>query len=253
MVLDGSGSIHPDEWVIILDGLANGITNNLPHDGTVELSVVQFGYDAPYAHFEITPTVITSANYASVATDVQGITQSKGMTPMAHGLALGWATIKGSANFGTANKQIINLATDGVPNIRNDAATTDLDGDGDVDAYDDVIASVNTAETEGLDELDMEGIDITTSVRDWFRDYVVRPQPGNIAPPFVPGWIRVVADATEFAETVGEKFEAIAPPEEVVGGKIIPMNQLTIITPWLILAVTVVTIGLAATRILIKR
>lgn len=254
MVLDGSGSISPSEWTIILNGVANAITNNLPHDGTIELSLVQFGYSSPtYAQLEISPTVITNANYAAVAAAVQAITQSGGSTPMAHGIALGWSTITGSPNFGTFDKQIMNMATDGSPNVRNNAATTDLDGDGFVDYWDDVIASTDTAETGGLDEFDMEGIGISDTNRDWFKDWVVRPQPGHVAPPFTPGWIRVVTDASEFADTIGEKFEAIAPPEEAVGGTIIPMNLLMVTAPWIILAVTAFAAVFAATRIPLRK
>jgi hypothetical protein len=129
---------------------------------------------------------------------------------MAQGLYLGWSNVESSVNFQTAVRHIINLATDGVPTTpRNFNATSDLDGDGHVNQYDDVIAVVNNAVSHGLSELDIEGIGIDNTARDWMKNWTVRPQPGHIAPPFVPGWIRVVANASEFADTVGQKFQTV--------------------------------------------
>jgi hypothetical protein len=212
MVIDGSGSISSSEWATIKNGTANALRNNVPHDGSVELSIVQFGYSSGngYAKVEIQPTIVTSANYEATASAVTAITQGAGSTPMAHGLYLGWKTIESSVNFPTSTRQVINLATDGDPNVRNNNATSDLDGSGgSTTARDDVIAVVDYAVSQGLDELDAEGIGISNSSRDWIKNWTVRPQPGNLAPPFNPGWIRVVANSTVFAGTVGEKFNAV--------------------------------------------
>ena len=174
------------------------------------------------------------------------------MTPMAHGPYLGWKTIKESNNFTVAERQVINLATDGVPNVRNYNATDDLDGDGYVDEYDDVIAVVQNAVAEGLDELDMEGINIDSAAVNWFRDYVLYPQPGHVAPPFIPGWIMVVDDAQDFAETVGEKFEIVieGPPEKPVGGAVFPINVFAVAAPWMLAALAAIVM---AVWILTKR
>jgi Mg-chelatase subunit ChlD len=212
MVIDGSGSISGTEWTTTKNGVADAIRNQVPHDGSVELSIVQFGYSTAngYAKVEISPTIVTSANYETIASNVTAIVHGAGSTPMAHGLYLGWITLKSSINFASSTRQIINLATDGDPNIRNSNATSDLDGStGSPNAKDDVIAVANYAMSQGLDELDAEGIGITNSSRDWLRSYVVRPQPGNLAPPFTAGWIRVVANSSVFAQTVGEKFTVV--------------------------------------------
>jgi len=252
MVLDGSGSINSTEWSIIVEGVADAIRNNLPHDGSVELTIVQFG-TPENATVEVGPVVVTEANYRDIANTVGNLTQIGGSTPMAHGLYLGWKTINGSANFGIAEKQVINLATDGAPNVRNYNATNSLDNDTDVDAYDDVIAVVDMAVAQGLDELDMEGIGISDTARDWFVAYVLYPQPGHVAPPFIPGWIMVVADAQEFADTVGEKFEVVVegpPPEKPVGGAVFPINLFAFAAPWMLaaLAAIVMVIGILMRR-----
>jgi len=192
-------------------GVADGIRNNIPDDGTVELCVIQFADNGP-AVVEIAPTVIDSPTTAeAVATAVEGITQLYEMTSMADGLWLTWNTMKNSPNFVAGNKQIINLATDGLPNelLTLAPGTTG-------NAADDVSMVVGWAVAEGLDELDAEAIGVGADVA-WLRDYVVYPQPGYQTPPFAgPGWVRYVADFQEFADTIGEKFEIIIPQEHDV-------------------------------------
>ena len=45
MILDGSGSISSSDWNLMREGLARSIENAsiFPHDGNVELTVIQFG------------------------------------------------------------------------------------------------------------------------------------------------------------------------------------------------------------------
>lgn len=169
--------------------MANAIINDLPHDGTVEITVIQFASNIwGYASVVIAPTVISSNAVAeSIADQINATAQGGGRTPMAHGLYLAWQMIKSSPNFSPEGRQVINLITDGVPNVRNYNATIDLDGDGDTDAHGDVIAVVNMAVAEGLDELDVEGISISENSLEWLRKHVLYSQPGHIAPPYIPG------------------------------------------------------------------
>jgi len=213
MVIDGSGSINSADWSIIVNAVSKGVNETISHDGSVEFSIVQFGTAGSMrARTELPPTIIDDTTYIAVAGRVLAISKIGGETPMADGLYLAWKELRNSSNYQNVARQVINLATDGIPNIHNNNATSDLDGNGHVDAYDDVIAVVNDETTQGLDELDMEGIgnhfsDVNAT---WFRDNIVRPKPGISAPPFTkPGWIRKVSDANEFANTLGEKFKAI--------------------------------------------
>jgi hypothetical protein len=67
------------------------------------------------------------------------------------------------------------------------------------------------------DEIDVEGIGITDSNRDWLKNNIIFPATGYSSPPedWPPqppqerGWVRVVEDAEEFAETICEKFEIV--------------------------------------------
>jgi Zn-dependent protease len=213
LVIDGSGSISSGEWSIITQAISKAINETVPHDGSVELTIVQFGYSSSegYAKAELPPTTIDNANYATIANQVAGIPKSGGSTPTAYGLYLGWIALRNSPNFGSGTKQVMNLATDGVANVRNNNATADLDGSGgSSNANDDVVAAVNSAVAQGLDELDVEGIGMTANDVNWLRNWTVYPQPGITAPPFTkPGWIRIVADPAEFASTIGQKMQVI--------------------------------------------
>jgi len=213
LVIDGSSSISSSEWNLIKQAIAKAINETIPHDGSVELAIIQFGYSTGegYAKTELKPTVIDNTNYNATAAQVLTMPKANGNTPTAHGLYLGWSELKNSPNFAGGTKKVINLATDGVPNVRNGNATTDLDGSGgSPTAKDDVVATVNAAVSGGLDELDVEAISITKLDSDWLRGYVVRPQPAIEAPPFTkPGWIRIVADTATFANTIGQKIGVI--------------------------------------------
>jgi len=215
MVLDGTGSILPGDWTIIKNGVADAVEKSLPHDGSVELTVVQFctgvseSHDGIlyYAKTEVAPTIITTTNYATIANAIRAIVQGSGTTPMADGVWVAWDDIRDSPNFGIAENQIINLATDGAPNVVW-SDTTRTTGD----PYTDVTAARNAAVEEGLDELDSEAIGAGPDIP-FLRDDVVWPQPGTEAPPFTPGWVQWVPDADAFADAVAEKFKKVVPPE----------------------------------------
>ena len=212
LCIDGSGSIGSSDFSTMTSGIADAIRNNLPHDGSVELCVIQFAADGhPPAEVEIAPVIITDANYEAVATAVEGISQLYEMTSMADGVYLTWQTMLNSPNFNISTRQVINLATDGIP---NELLSLALGTTG--NAYDDVEMVVGWAVAEGLDELDAEAITSGADVA-WLRDNVVYPQPGYEAPPFAgPGWVRYVADFDEFAATIGEKFEIVVEPDRDV-------------------------------------
>ena len=205
MALDGSGSIGSADWGIIVNGVADAVDDSacVHHDGTVELTVVSFP-----GGLQVGPVVITSTNAAAVATSIRAITYPAGSsTPMAAGISDTADAMSGSPHFDPAIKQVINIATDGVP---TDVAAAELARDN----------AITTLQMTTQDEIDAEGIGITDGNRDWLRDEIVYPQPGNIATvgmpaTYIPGWVCVVVDAQEFADSMCEKFKRIPPPEEV--------------------------------------
>ena len=134
MIIDGSGSIstypqgnvnYPGEWELMLEGIASAIedSNVFPHDGTVELTVIQF---ATSARVEIYPVVVTAANYLTVANNIRAIPKTGlgTLTNMEDGINLTANTVYASANFSTYERKIINLVTDGVPTAGGSATVT---------------------------------------------------------------------------------------------------------------------------------
>ena len=200
MLLDSSGSIGSSNWDIIVEGLASAVENSdcVPQDGTVELTVVRF---ASSASVVVDPIIITSSNVATVAEQIRNIGYMGGGTCMSCAFNEAADALSNSGYFSSSVKQAINLVTDGQPNSQ--AAT--------IVARDNAITTLEM--TEAQDEIDAEAIGAYAD-EDWLKDNIVFPQPGYIAPPFNQGsgWVRVVADADEFAETICEKFVVIVTP-----------------------------------------
>ena len=198
ILVDSSGSILSPQFDLMLNGIGAAVedTECIPHDGSVELSVVQFGTDESE---ELEPTVITSANAASVATTIRNISKGGGSTNMTEGFMQMLTTMQSSANFATTDKQVINLSTDGDPNSEVDA-----------------VAARDAAITAGVDEIDAEGIGDLLDVN-FLKDEIVYPQPGHLVDTdgYVPGWVDTPSDFEEYAAGLCTKFQQIIPePEE---------------------------------------
>ena len=101
-----------------------------------------------------------------------------------------------------AHKQVINLVTDGEPNIPYESYPYDTT----VAARDTLLSQLGM--TEDQDELDAEAITSGADVT-WLQDYIVYPQPGNIAPPFIDGWVLEVDSYDDFYWAIESKFGAI--------------------------------------------
>jgi uncharacterized repeat protein (TIGR01451 family) len=219
MVLDGSGSIIPADWTIMLDGLAAAVEDStiFPHDGTCELTVIQFANY--HANIEIPATIITAANAVATANSIRAIIQRGGWTPLACGIYLAADTLVASplnpANGGDYYRQIVNIVTDGVPNVNSYYPTGDPysgdyvdEGPGKVaaeDAIDYMVATLNMV--AGEDEIDAEAVG-AFATPDWLRENIVWP--GQYWwPPVGPGWVRNITSYREFADTICEKMSVI--------------------------------------------
>lgn len=214
MVIDGSGSIDSTEWALMLEGIATALRdpNIFPHDGSVELTIVQFAdHISGNARVEIGPIIIVDdstdpGHYDDVATDVENIDHAYEYTPLADGINLTADTMAASTNNpqngGDFTRQVVNIVTDGAPNrpLGNGYGAAEA-----ASAY--MVSTLNML--PGEDEIDAEGIGISTFNIDWLKTSIVWPQPGNLAPPFIPGWVRDIADFEMFADTIGEKFKTV--------------------------------------------
>jgi len=230
IILDGSTSISPEDWIIMKNGLAAAVEDpdSCPHDGTAEITVIQFGgyYGAnPNAIVQIGPVVIDKTNFKDVADDIEDIKHLKGWTPMACGVALAVDTLEESDNFDT-HRHVFALVTDGQPN-----AVYNLE-DGDYrmepgswgfnpEHYEKGKQSTFIARNYLLEKLilrdEFDAIAVGNGTGGypgpdipWLRDSIVWPD-GYEAPPFDkgPGWVRHVDDYKEFAHSIKKVFKVI--------------------------------------------
>jgi uncharacterized repeat protein (TIGR01451 family) len=222
LVLDGSGSISSADWDIMRTGLANAIEDSsiFPHDGSVELTVIQFGVYPNYCSVEIPPTIVKDDNYQSIANTIRSLSQGKGGTPMAAGIYLTSDAIENSANFNENNRQIINLVTDGEPTYysyegeyfgRGDGYYVDaIDKQTTVSARNYLVRNLDMNEDQ--DEFDALAVGFGPDVA-WLNSSIVWPSPGYIwddsvdAAPPGPGWVSQIGSWVEFQSAIGSIFE----------------------------------------------
>jgi uncharacterized repeat protein (TIGR01451 family) len=178
MILDGSGSISSSDWSLMKEGLARSIENSstFPHDGNVELTVIQFGGDK--AKIELNPTIVTKYNYANIGNKIRSISQLTGATPMCCGIRLAADQLRNSGFFNVNKRQIINLVTDGVANCYGNGYTGTYQGyDGWFKGYDQVHTGNYSAKSNTIrnghpdftcDDLDTSGA-TSILVDFWYR------------------------------------------------------------------------------------
>lgn len=224
MLLDSSGSIGAD-WGTITDGVASALENPdcFPHDGSVELTVIEF---ATGANVIVGPVVIDSlATAQAQATTIRAETGGSGGTNMTAAFNLAATTLSGSANFDTSLRQVVNVVTDGEPTSPAGA----------VAARDAMITALGM--TDGQDEIDAEGIGSGVNVS-YLQNQIVWPQPGSLwTPPDPvpePGWLRLVDTAQELADSMCEKFQVII--DQPVGGATYAPSVSDQVAPWMIAA-----------------
>lgn len=208
-LIDGSATVSAQDFQTIRNALADTLSNQtiVPQDGSVEVTVVQFSDSA--ARTEISPTVITSSSINSVANQIRNITQGGGGTPLWLGIDRIADLITGSPNFTIANRQIINVATDGQPQVPNDGISVATGIQRSLDARD-------RAQGMGIDELDAEGIGqaITdTNFRNFLLDLVF-PQPGTLIENGStfdpdPGFVVLVQNFSQFQSAIEDKVTTI--------------------------------------------
>jgi hypothetical protein len=141
--------------------------------------------------------------------------QRGGLTPMAAGINMATANVTGSPNFQTAQWQVFNISSDGVPNVGSPDGQT---------AAENASAAAAAA---GIDEIDVEGVGTTSSTNNWMaglsgRPGIVWPTPGVVVldgdpyPPRDPdpgfkGFVRACDTWQEYSEALNVKFDLIIP------------------------------------------
>ena len=230
----------------LADALRQGY---IPHNGMVELTIIQFGggYDwtsfpTPHAEVMMDPVILDDyndaangiADYRNIADgiyidDNTHLVQFSGYTPIACGFKKCARLLSELPDYDPEVRQVINLVTDGLPNcdwnpIDNDDYTGEVlyrwngwnwvldynkGKDYAVDSRNFLIDNKLILDAE-QDEIDALAVGVTQPDVDWLRDSIVWPEPGyDDWPPSGPGWVREIADFSEFTQALNEQFELI--------------------------------------------
>ena len=174
--LDSSGSIGSSNWSLVRTGLANAIYDEtiVPRDGSVEICIVTFSSSTSVI---LEPTVVTAANIESIKATILAMPYLNGSTAMGDGIAKCLDTMDNSPNFNnSAVWKVINLATDGQPNVSPSGYTHE----GWVEH------NVDLAVAAGIQELDVEAI-TTGPDTTWLATKIAYPDgTGAGVAPIVP-------------------------------------------------------------------
>jgi uncharacterized protein YegL len=180
LCLDSSGSISNSDFQLQLDGTAAAVGDPavMPQDGSVRLTIIQFGRDVSV---ELPPTEVTAANVASLTSRIRNIVKGGGGTNMAG--CINEAVNQVNNAVPAAARQVIDLSTDGMP---GDATAT--------------TAASRNAQAVGIDVLNALGVGPGVDVA--YLETIVFPQPagGN------DGFVVVTTDFTEYAQEVARKI-----------------------------------------------
>ncbi|MCB1382271.1 MAG: tandem-95 repeat protein [Notoacmeibacter sp.] len=156
ILIDGSSSFL-FQFQDILNFTADAIEDPsvVPQDGSVRLSVIQFG---TISNLEIAPVIITSSNVASVAAAIRNIAHMDTGTMTQLGIDLAVSTLASVAT--PSNEQQIIVVTDGDPEVPS-ATTT----------------AVANAQAAGIDSFSVIGYN--TAAANTYYQGLVYPQPYN--------------------------------------------------------------------------
>jgi len=215
------------DWDMTLIGLSNAIKNEsvFPYDGSVELSVVQFGDEI--SRREIDPVNVSSSDIANnTADDILAINQRKYGTPMAAGIYLATDQILTSDEYDPDKRQAVVLVTDGLPNWCSERPFTNYPN-GPYDSYssscdaeesteiarEDLLSTFNMDnESDTIDELNALAIGAAPDIT-WLNGSIIWPNPyiwdiqnnGFLN----PGWVAHIDSFEQFEFAMNEMFKAL--------------------------------------------
>ena len=111
--LDESGSIGPSAYNIEKAGLAAAL-GSLPTDGSIEITVVSYSNNVQTL---VMPTVLTAASLPGIQASINGDGFSSGLTNTAGAINELTSLMTASSNFVPGDASLINISTDGSPNV----------------------------------------------------------------------------------------------------------------------------------------
>jgi len=236
IILDGSNS-SAYKWGYTKLGLSNAIRYGyIPHNGLVELTVIQYGtktiesaasiYDN-IAQVEIGPVVLTDSNYIDIADDIFDISHLGGLSPLSAGFNLARMTLKNSPNFNPSNIHILNLVIASIPDCQllniNDVKscyTSYQLAEADATSIRNLLIN-DLGMTQDQDQINAEIARLQYSDyltdkmwsenRSWLSQDIVWPNSivttsEDTWPPQVPGWVRQIDNADDLFECLSVPF-----------------------------------------------
>ena len=162
-LIDDSGSISGADFTTMKTGYANALAA-LPVDGSIEVTIYLFSSTAKEV---LAPKVISSvADRNAVVAAINDMNQRNGSTATGAGITAISNAMLGSANFNKSLNSMINIATDGEPNVPSSGAQTAA------------INAATTARNGGIDALTAEGIGANLNDLGFLQDMVFNPTKG---------------------------------------------------------------------------
>jgi len=216
LILDGSESTNPDKWNLMKEGIKKAINNGdiFPHNGMVELTVVEYGDDSPpRGNAELLPTVINETNYHTIAQDLRNTKYPRGNAPMGSGIRLCADLVRDDGNFSEDTIQKIILITDGKPDCFWISGTYTgvyanyLYGKSSAEDAREYMINKLELDEDNYDEFNAIAVGLDPDI-EWIKNYIVWPQPGYIAPPYNqgPGLVVHVQSWDDFEAAIAEMF-----------------------------------------------
>jgi hypothetical protein len=217
------------DWDMTLFGLSNAIKNEsvFPIDGSVELTIIQFGYSK--AVRELSPIKVNSSSIAeNIADLILNINQRKQGTPMSAGMYLATDQLLNSNDFNTEERQAFVIVTDGQPteclsrpdvtNYPNGPYSASSCNEDEArlsaeDARTDMRSNFNmSVENNTIDEIDVLAIGAGPDIN-WLNSSIIWPYP------YIwelqtdsfngPGWVTHIDSFEQFDFAIKEMFAAL--------------------------------------------
>lgn len=127
--LDRSGSVSSGNWTSVVNGLANALAV-IPTAGPNQYRIAVSSFSSA-ATLNLAPTIVTAGNLATLQATIQGIGYTGGSTCISCATSILSNAYTAAGGFGDIS--LLNITTDGVPNVGVTNGTTlrtTLVGDG---------------------------------------------------------------------------------------------------------------------------
>ncbi len=181
--IDGSGSLGAGGWQTQIAGTAAALLNQIPHNGTVRITVIQFSDGSQTV---VGPVIVTNANADALADQITALPFPGGMTNTAS--CLNQAVTELDGLMPPSTRRVIDVSTDGQPNrpVMNPGPAA--------------LQAADAAMAAGVDQINALGIGLGNGGQ-MFLDTLVRPQTGTPG----DGFVINIDNLNTYEEAIAEK------------------------------------------------